>query len=568
MNTASLTEALDSFLTNPLASVGVIKGEWGVGKTHFWKQYLLNAFKKRISLSKIPQKNYSYVSLFGVSTKEELKKRLIAGLSQLDTLNRDEGDSSILLKLKSLTQKAQKAAQKMRIPKVKGLDVSGLIAPALERYLLKNIIVCLDDIERMDQMSIRSLFGIIADLTQELGCKAIVIYNDGQLDDEPLKEFDKYREKVVDYEWRYNPSLRDNLERIWSEGVAPEISLPFEQLAVKNIRVMKKVRYWQEQFAQSLGGLEEKLIQIVDSRIAITTLVYHSFPQFKDFSELRAYHFKSLQTIWAQTSSNNLNIDGEKKDPLQEKIIKVVGPLYEEFDDLILRTLSEGYLHPDEVREFFLKKNDEISILKIEEQYQDLWHDVYNGFGISQEKFASAMKDFIEQHHPQLGLKKLSEVDRFLGNLNEDTAWLGNIIEEAIERFISGKPNRNAIRGLEGRIPPELYRKVIDRARAQPSDRSLSEIIISLGGESGWDSTDYMLIPQFKAEDFSRFLEGQPTPYLTTTLKDFFERFNESGADPITVERMNEFRGILKDLSGQSKLNAFRSRCILGETIE
>ncbi|MDV5363529.1 hypothetical protein QM066_27645 [Klebsiella pneumoniae] len=69
----SITKILDEFLaSDDRESHAVIKGEWGVGKTHFWNRYYEGKRNKR----EIDQVAYSYVSLFGLNSIEEIKKKL------------------------------------------------------------------------------------------------------------------------------------------------------------------------------------------------------------------------------------------------------------------------------------------------------------------------------------------------------------------------------------------------------------------------------------------------------------------------------------------------------------
>ncbi|HBU4199419.1 TPA: hypothetical protein MCX57_004623, partial [Klebsiella pneumoniae] len=67
----SITKILDEFLASD-DRVAVIKGEWGVGKTHFWNRYYEDKRNKR----EIEQIAYSYVSLFGLNSIGEIKKKL------------------------------------------------------------------------------------------------------------------------------------------------------------------------------------------------------------------------------------------------------------------------------------------------------------------------------------------------------------------------------------------------------------------------------------------------------------------------------------------------------------
>lgn len=74
----SITKILDEFLASD-DRVAVIKGEWGVGKTHFWNRYYEDKRNKR----EIEQIAYSYVSLFGLNSIGEIKKNYSLPLYRL-----------------------------------------------------------------------------------------------------------------------------------------------------------------------------------------------------------------------------------------------------------------------------------------------------------------------------------------------------------------------------------------------------------------------------------------------------------------------------------------------------
>ena len=66
------SEVVMQFLERESPGVLAIKGNWGVGKTYFWKEFI------RQNRRKFREISYSYVSLFGVSSVAELKKAIFA----------------------------------------------------------------------------------------------------------------------------------------------------------------------------------------------------------------------------------------------------------------------------------------------------------------------------------------------------------------------------------------------------------------------------------------------------------------------------------------------------------
>src|SRR6516225_53831 len=72
MSVAMVREVATRFLKKESPGVMVIKGAWGVGKTHLWND-LIKSEKDALKPAK-----YSYVSLFGLETLKELKTAVFA----------------------------------------------------------------------------------------------------------------------------------------------------------------------------------------------------------------------------------------------------------------------------------------------------------------------------------------------------------------------------------------------------------------------------------------------------------------------------------------------------------
>lgn len=91
MNT--INESLLEFLNNDTLSVASIKGDWGIGKTYFWKN-LYQSHKEELDF-----RAYSYVSLFGAEKIADLKSQVF---SSFEILN-ENSFSKHLEKLKPLS---------------------------------------------------------------------------------------------------------------------------------------------------------------------------------------------------------------------------------------------------------------------------------------------------------------------------------------------------------------------------------------------------------------------------------------------------------------------------------
>lgn len=102
------------------------------------------------------------------------------------------------------------------------------------------ISICFDDLERKgDTLTVKEIMGLIDELAIRKNCKVILIFNESSLDkDTDKKEFDSYREKVVDIELNYEPSCVENMKHIFPDDFKQLsiISDVVDELDIKNIR--------------------------------------------------------------------------------------------------------------------------------------------------------------------------------------------------------------------------------------------------------------------------------------------------------------------------------------------
>ena len=67
---------IDRFLASDTPEVISIKGRWGIGKTFSWNKFLQEAK----DINKITLEKYSYVSLFGINSVDQLKRSVFENI--------------------------------------------------------------------------------------------------------------------------------------------------------------------------------------------------------------------------------------------------------------------------------------------------------------------------------------------------------------------------------------------------------------------------------------------------------------------------------------------------------
>jgi hypothetical protein len=92
---------------------------------------------------------------------------------------------------------------------VKSISVEELVDPKSKG---KKTVICIDDLERKSNIEIIDLLGLIERATQNYN--VIIIANTNQFSPQDKEMFEKYREKVIDYEFVIDKIDRDLQEKI------------------------------------------------------------------------------------------------------------------------------------------------------------------------------------------------------------------------------------------------------------------------------------------------------------------------------------------------------------------
>jgi hypothetical protein len=215
----------DSYLKSGISNGKVImlSGKWGSGKTHFWK----NKIEENLKKEKIPN---NYISLYGKTSIQEIKNEMF--LKIFESVDSSELEEKGTKLAKNIVDLISSFIKSVHINGVK-IDLStasdslfGHIENFLENkklkktveYLNNGAIICFDDFERKSKdIDLNDLFGFITQLTLNFDCKVVIILNDDVFDGEEKKIFSNVKEKSVSKFLKYEPSIKELFETIFSD---------------------------------------------------------------------------------------------------------------------------------------------------------------------------------------------------------------------------------------------------------------------------------------------------------------------------------------------------------------
>lgn len=398
-----IEERLKEILKRKVGTCIVLDGEWGVGKTTFWKNFSAENFDK----------NSVYVSLFGKESIQEIKQEI-----GIQIYKRNKYISEFSKKARHL--KFDKVIDEIT-PKL-GSAVIGCIS-FFEKKDFKDIIICFDDFERMsDKINLKDVLGLISEYKEQQNCHIVMILNHSKmtasakeiqkedkknLEDKELRndsqtkedktELEKilseYKDKIMDYEFYYNPTPQESFNIVSGEleEVYRDVTLRyFEKHAINNIRVMRRAINALNDYKQHLEDKLQKYQSIKDNAITyilgisiINAMnssaklerflgvlnffgeledVYDLFKNKKDMSKKEYAGYSliiSYDTHYRQLGANILSyvqksiIDTESLDTIIENMIK--NEQYQEIKKEILNEYFKGTLDLQYDNRLFIK---------------------------------------------------------------------------------------------------------------------------------------------------------------------------------------------------------------------
>ena len=274
MSLKKTKEQLIQLLDQADNCVIALSGKWGTGKTHLWNEVKAGSGDDKV-------KNALYVSLFGLSNIDQIKRKLIE-----TAIPGVESHGRVFDGLKNLCKAGVKAASEhyKALAALNDLNVL-LIAPVV----LRNKLIVIDDIERKhEKLGIDEVLGFIDEYSQQHGTRFVLVLNDDQLStkDDQKKLWATFREKVIDQEIKLSTSVGEAFSiaiGLRPSKYAEAIKRASITCSLTNIRVIVKVIKVANQIL-AVRDLEEAIqARVVPSIVLFSAIHYRGMDDGPDF---------------------------------------------------------------------------------------------------------------------------------------------------------------------------------------------------------------------------------------------------------------------------------------------
>jgi len=560
------------------ASVAVIKGGWGVGKTYFWNRYI----DRRVSEKNLSQIAYSYISLFGKTSLLDVKQSLFHSAEAISSnaeieaeFNRQYFRSSSLLNRLPWMSGGIKKIQS-RAPLFNALTKSAQYFPvfgkfsnmisSIEYSLVNNYIICFDDLERKGgTLTVKEVMGLIDELAIRKNCKVVLIFNESSFDEGRDKsDFESYKEKVVDIELKFEPTCFDNMKHVFPNGFEqlPVLTNTVNELDIKNIRVLKKIRWLINDFHGYIESIPDSLRE--EFTVHATLLCWGYFIRDKDIS------FDSIKNKLKEKSwISFLSGSDEKKSSVENKYSEIASNLRlapSVFDVHIIHYLDNGFINEESLQSSIRGLLEMEAVQQVRAKLTKAWGIYADSFDDNIREFIGALKEVIDKDIAKIELADFGQVVDILDEF-------GEAVSGYIQSYV--KSHEQSLRGIASeysydlnRIKNQELKTAILNILKEDRNFSIDHIARKIAVDRSWDNEDIDFLSSLDEKDFHSWMKGGATDLSIKIRKGLFIFRSMRGQNQEDDEKYRNIivnvEAAIKDIASENRLNEKRVKYIYG----
>lgn len=565
----SIEPTLRHLLSRATPFICLVKGQWGVGKTYFIKQFI------RENNAAIAKQNYAYVSLFGISGPDELLQAIYLNTIPAKTLGQPLADAfsrtssdEALDRVKLFVGRAKPLVSRLAgIPLFGANNLRAFVVSNAAHWFTRNTLIVVDDLERHGSgFSIRDILGILTDLKEERGCQIIIVMNEDALQkDAGDKPYFDTKEKVIDRELTFEPTIEDaiaiGLTEKEKNQLAAECCL---KLQIGNIRTIQKIDAALRQLRETLAELQVPIPESFDQQIQTTTVLaaWAYWERIIDIDDLEKME-PGDSTIALMEEAKDRFTDKQKD--LFERIRDYGYTFSDETDKLLLWFIKTGAIDKEELR-LRVQEND-AAVLKHQRvaAMEQAW-EIYRGTLLP--NVDEVVNALYEAHVSGIEDAQFGSIGPAVWVLRELGAE--DKADDLTARFFNRTTPIDSFSSypFKEMIRDEKFLEAWEEAteRETPDERTIEETVNSYYFDKGRAMEDFKRLSQFSEEQFYEWFHTTANPKVlsvASALSRIQYRLPQAMDEIEKIEK--DVRAALRRISEESKINQVRLRSLFSE---
>jgi hypothetical protein len=481
-----------------------LSGKWGTGKTHLWKEVREEATDNRV-------RDALYVSLFGLSSIDQVKRKLMEGALPSAALG-----GGRLEVLKNLLKGGVTAAAShyKALAAINDLNLL-LMAPVA----LRRRVIVIDDIERKhDKLGIDEVLGFIDEYAKEFEVRFVLVLNDDQLSSkgEQEKLWTTFREKVIDHEIRLSTSPDEAFSiavQRWPSSYEQALKRSVLACGLTNIRIIGKVV---KAANQILGG--RRLSDAIQERV-VPSVVLFSAIHYRGIEDGPSFQFalNIADPEWSDLSQNENAAPTEqaKREDRWRLLMSELGIHgCDEFEKVLVEFLESGLFEDDKVQAIIDRYVAEAQSMDARERARTFITKVIWDHRTSEADLINEAAVFV-QIADQLDPYLATEMHGILSELAGASTLADGVIQAWIAAFqASCRPAPDDDDLLGRQLHPDIeaaFKAATAHAHAQSTVVDACKQIIE---RNGWGTMQEMVMRKATAADFESAIRSMDVEEL------------------------------------------------------
>lgn len=552
MSIKLVKRAIETFLASETPEVMCLTGKWGVGKTYSWKFFL----KKAKEDNKIGLSKYAYVSLFGLTSLDQLKLSIFEN----SIASKDVGIEPSLSTLRTNTLAAVKVLGRQSVSILERLPWAKNFADAFNSVSFLSVtgtIVCLDDLERRGQaLQMKEVLGLVSYLKEQRGCKVVLIFNEDVFKEEEATEFKRYVEKVADYNIEFAPSAEDSLRIALPDptDIGRWISKGCVSLKISNIRLIKRMARLASQTAPILKDFDPRILEaIIKTLVLLVWCTYATEEGAPTIAFLKSRRFQSWMGSLKQQ-------DLSSEEQGWNRLLDEYGfSRMEQIDLILLAGIQKGYFDDEGISSYGAAEHAKIKAARGQNEFSKAWELFHGSFKNNDEEVVAALYSSFKKNVQFIDPANASAVVSLLRELGQtDKA------KELIQCYVRERNDERQFFDMS-QYPfsdlitdQELNTALSQKFKSFKDDRSPNDILKQLASGGGWSAEDIVLLEKLSADDFYKLFMATEGDELLRLVHGSLTFRNIGNAGPELKGISNRAVEALVRIGKQSKLNARR----------
>jgi hypothetical protein len=563
----NIEPTLKYLLTRADPFICLIKGQWGVGKTYFVKRFI------RDNRDSIAKANFAYVSLFGISSIDELVQAIFINSVSTTSLHTTWSGALSHSSEEALTSRARYLVDRAKplLSRAANLPLFGVGAlrgfalGTMAHFFNRDSLIVVDDLERHSKsLSIRDILGVLTQLKEERGCQIIIVMNEDALNKDGDAPYFETKEKVIDRELTFQPTVEEAIAIGLSDyqGKNQLAAESCRKLNIANIRTIQKIDALLTQLRAAFADAKLDVPESFDQQLQTTVVlaVWAYWERVVDIDVLEKLEMGDTTSILLDESRSKLSVE------LQQiyKLLHDYGYAYsDDTDKMVIRFVKTGVIDQEEMRQRVQENDAALAKRKREEKIERAW-DLYT-------KTLRPNEDEVVKALHEAHIAAIEDVST--GSVSQ-AAWvmrqLGHEAEadDLTEKFL----NRSTPVATYSDYPfaeMVIDAKFRERWKEQSEkeavdERGIDTTIRSFCTEKSSAIDDIKRLSEFSADEYYEWFKTTDHPSVLTIAKALARIQYRL---PTLVEETNrveaQVRVALERIAGEDRINTVRLRSLI-----